>query len=110
MVFSVPQSDAHLILAQTAAGLSCFFLPRLLPDGTRNAIRLERLKDKLGNRANASAEVEFQDAFGWLMGEEGDGVRLILKMGGMTRFDCARQPWPDATRAGDCATSRRSAP
>ncbi|MHB2092560.1 isovaleryl-CoA dehydrogenase [Pantoea dispersa] len=87
--FSVPQSDAHLILAQTAAGLSCFFLPRLLPDGTRNAIRLERLKDKLGNRANASAEVEFQDAFGWLMGEEGDGVRLILKMGGMTRFDCA---------------------
>lgn len=87
--FSVPQSDAHLILAQTAQGLSCFFLPRLLPDGTRNAIRIERLKDKLGNRSNASAEVEFQDAIGWLMGEEGDGVRLILKMGGMTRFDCA---------------------
>lgn len=87
--FSVPQSDAHLILAQTAQGVSCFFLPRLLPDGTRNAIRIERLKDKLGNRSNASAEVEFQDAIGWLMGEEGDGVRLILKMGGMTRFDCA---------------------
>ncbi|WP_343553026.1 isovaleryl-CoA dehydrogenase [Pantoea sp.] len=87
--FSVPQSDAHLILAQTAQGLSCFFLPRLLPDGTRNAIRLERLKNKLGNRSNASAEVEFQDAIGWLMGEEGEGVRLILKMGGMTRFDCA---------------------
>jgi len=87
--FSVPQSDAHLILAQTAQGLSCFFLPRLLPDGTRNAIRLERLKDKLGNRSNASAEVEFQDAVGWLMGEEGQGIRLILKMGGMTRFDCA---------------------
>lgn len=87
--FSVPQSDAHLILAQSGSGLSCFFLPRLLPDGTRNAIRLERLKDKLGNRANASSEAEFQDATGWLVGEEGDGVRLILKMGGMTRFDCA---------------------
>lgn len=87
--FSVPQSDAHLILAQTAQGLSCFFLPRLLPDGMRNAIRIERLKEKLGNRSNASAEVEFQDAIGWLMGEEGEGVRLILKMGGMTRFDCA---------------------
>jgi putative acyl-CoA dehydrogenase len=87
--FSVPQSDAHLILAQTTQGLSCFFLPRLLPDGSRNAIRIERLKDKLGNRSNASAEVEFQDAVGWLMGDEGDGVRLILKMGGMTRFDCA---------------------
>ncbi len=87
--FSVPQSDAHLILAQTAQGLSCFFLPRLLPDGMRNAIRIERLKEKLGNRSNASAEVEFQDAIGWLMGEEGEGVRLILKMGSMTRFDCA---------------------
>lgn len=87
--FSVPQSDAHVILAQTPQGISCFFLPRLLPDGTRNAIRLERLKDKLGNRANASAEAEFQDAIGWLMGEEGEGVRLILKMGSMTRFDCA---------------------
>ncbi len=87
--FSVPQSDAHLILAQTQHGLSCFFLPRLLPDGTRNAIFIERLKDKLGNRSNASSEVEFKDATGWLLGEEGEGVRLILKMGGMTRFDCA---------------------
>lgn len=87
--FSVPQSDAHLILAQSDKGLSCFFVPRLLPDGTRNAIHLERLKDKLGNRSNASSEAEFQDATGWLLGEEGDGVRLILKMGGMTRFDCA---------------------
>jgi len=87
--FSVPQSDAHLILAQAEGGLSCFFLPRLLPDGTRNAIRLERLKDKLGNRANASSEAEFQDATAWLLGDEGDGVRQILKMGGMTRFDCA---------------------
>lgn len=87
--FSVPQSDAHLILAQAEGGLSCFFLPRLLPDGTRNAIRLERLKDKLGNRSNASCEAEFQDATAWLLGDEGDGVRQILKMGGMTRFDCA---------------------
>jgi len=87
--FSVPQSDAHLVLAQTEGGLSCFFLPRILPDGTRNAIRLERLKDKLGNRSNASSEVEFQDASAWLVGEEGDGVRHILKMGGLTRFDCA---------------------
>ncbi|ATM75752.1 isovaleryl-CoA dehydrogenase [Serratia fonticola] len=87
--FSVPQSDAHLILAQAEGGLSCFFLPRLLPDGTRNAIRLERLKDKLGNCSNASSEAEFQDATAWLLGDEGDGVRQILKMGGMTRFDCA---------------------
>ncbi|WP_343530045.1 isovaleryl-CoA dehydrogenase [Yokenella regensburgei] len=87
--FSVPQSDAHLVLAQTRGGLSCFFVPRFLPDGQRNAVRLERLKDKLGNRANASSEAEFLDAAGWLLGEEGDGVRQILRMGGLTRFDCA---------------------
>lgn len=87
--FSVPQSDAHLVLAQASGGLSCFFVPRFLADGQRNGVRLERLKDKLGNRSNASCEVEFQDACGWLLGEEGDGVRQILKMGGLTRFDCA---------------------
>ncbi|HFZ8994490.1 TPA: isovaleryl-CoA dehydrogenase [Citrobacter freundii] len=87
--FSVPQSDAHLVLAQAKGGLSCFFVPRFLPDGKRNAVRMERLKDKLGNRSNASCEVEFQDAIGWLLGEEGEGIRHILKMGGMTRFDCA---------------------
>lgn len=87
--YSVPQSDAHLVLAQASGGLTCFFVPRLLPDGTRNAIRLERLKDKLGNRANASSEVEFQQALGWPLGEEGDGIRQILRMGGLTRFDCA---------------------
>lgn len=87
--FSVPQSDAHLVLAQAKGGLSCFFLPRFLPDGQRNYVRLERLKDKLGNRSNASSEVEFCDAIGWLIGEEGEGVRSILKMGGFTRFDCA---------------------
>ncbi|MGF6565355.1 isovaleryl-CoA dehydrogenase [Kosakonia cowanii] len=87
--FSVPQSDAHLVLAQTPGGLSCFFVPRFLPDGERNGVRLERLKEKLGNRSNASSEAEFVDACGWLLGEEGDGVRQILKMGGLTRFDCA---------------------
>ncbi|HFJ4702007.1 TPA: isovaleryl-CoA dehydrogenase [Salmonella enterica subsp. enterica serovar Typhimurium] len=87
--FSVPQSDAHLVLAQAKGGLSCFFVPRFLPDGQRNSVRLERLKDKLGNRSNASAEVEFQDAIGWRLGEESEGIRHILKMGGMTRLDCA---------------------
>lgn len=87
--FSVPQSDAHLVLAQTEGGMGCFFLPRFLPDGERNAVRIERLKDKLGNRSNASAEVEFDNALAWLIGEEGEGVRQILKMGSMTRFDCA---------------------
>ncbi|WP_144884638.1 isovaleryl-CoA dehydrogenase [Leclercia adecarboxylata] len=87
--FSVPQSDAHLVLAQAKGGLSCFFVPRFLPDGLRNAVHLERLKDKLGNRSNASSEAEFLEATGWLLGEEGEGVRQILKMGGLTRFDCA---------------------
>ena len=87
--YSVPQSDAHLVLAQASGGLTCFFVPRLLPDGTRNTIRLERLKDKLGNRANASCEVEFEQTLGWPIGDEGEGIRQILKMGGLTRFDCA---------------------
>lgn len=87
--FSAPMSDAFLILAQTAAGLSCLFLPRVLPDGTLNALHIQRLKDKLGNKANASAEVEFQGAAAWLVGEEGRGVPQILAMGTMTRLDCA---------------------
>ncbi len=87
--FSAPMCDAFLILAQTSAGLSCFFLPRLLPDGTRNAIAIQRLKDKLGNRANASSEVEFQGASAWLVGEESRGVPQILAMGALTRLDCA---------------------
>jgi putative acyl-CoA dehydrogenase len=90
--FSAPQSDAHLILAQTdvagSAGLSCFFVPRYLPDGSRNAIRVQRLKEKLGNRSNASSEVEFCDAVGWLVGREGRGIPTILEMGGYTRLDC----------------------
>ena len=87
--FSAPICDAFLVLAQAPAGLSCFFLPRVLPDGTRNAVRIQRLKDKLGNRANASSEVEFQGASAWLVGEEGRGIPQILEMGTMTRLDCA---------------------
>src|ERR1700674_4863284 len=86
--FSAPQCDAHLVLAQTEAGLSCFFMPRRLPDGTRNGIFIQRLKDKLGNRSNASSEVEFIDAWAHLMGEEGRGVPTILEMGTYTRLDC----------------------
>ncbi|MCC2974493.1 isovaleryl-CoA dehydrogenase [Massilia sp. IC2-476] len=90
--FSVPQADAHLILAQTdaggSAGLSCFFVPRYLPDGSRNAIRVQRLKDKLGNRSNASSEVEFHGAHGWMIGAPGRGIPTILEMGGYTRLDC----------------------
>lgn len=87
--FSAPMSDAHLMLAQTAAGPTCFFVPRLLPDGTRNALRIQRLKDKLGNHANASSEIEFDGAAGWLVGEEGRGIAQILEMGTLTRLDCA---------------------
>jgi putative acyl-CoA dehydrogenase len=86
---SAPMCDAFLVLAQTAGGLSCFFLPRVLPDGSINAIRVQRLKDKLGNKANASSEVEFDQATAWLVGEEGRGVPQILEMGTMTRLDCA---------------------
>ena len=87
--FSAPMSDAHLVLAQASGGLSCFFLPRLLPDGTRNAVHIARLKDKLGNRSNASSEVEFENAAAWLLGEEGRGVPVIIEMVQHTRLDCA---------------------
>jgi putative acyl-CoA dehydrogenase len=94
--FSAPMCDAFLVLAQAPAGLTCFFLPRVLPDGTLNAIRIQRLKDKLGNKANASSEDEFHGASAWLVGEEGRGVPQILEMGTMTRLapaaSCGR-PW-----------------
>jgi putative acyl-CoA dehydrogenase len=86
---SAPMSDAFLTLAQTGKGLSCFFLPRIRPDGSRNAFLIQRLKDKLGNRSNASAEVEYAGAFAWLVGEEGAGVRTIIKMVHHTRLDSA---------------------
>jgi putative acyl-CoA dehydrogenase len=86
---SAPMSDAFLVLAQAPAGLTCFFMPRFTPDGHVNALRLQRLKDKLGNRSNASSEVEFAGAFAWRVGEEGRGVRTIIEMVQLTRLDCA---------------------
>jgi len=85
--FSAPMGDAFLVLAQAPGGLSCFFMPRWTPAGELNAIRLQRLKDKLGNRSNASSEVEFDAALGWLIGEEGRGIATILEMVGYTRLD-----------------------
>ncbi len=84
---SAPMSDVFLVLARAPGGLSCFLVPRVLPGGERNAIRLQRLKDKLGNRSNASAEVEYEGATGWLVGEEGRGVRTIMEMVSATRLD-----------------------
>ena len=86
---SAPMCDAFLVLAQEAGGLSCFFLPRWLPDGSLNAIHIQRLKHKLGNQANASSEVEFDEAIAWRVGEAGRGVAQILQMGALTRLDCA---------------------
>ncbi|HEX2678441.1 MAG TPA: isovaleryl-CoA dehydrogenase [Polyangiales bacterium] len=85
---SAPMSDLFLVLAQAEGGLSCFMLPRVLPDGTRNAMYIQRLKDKLGNRSNASGEVEYEGATAFLVGEEGRGVRTILEMVNLTRLDC----------------------
>lgn len=96
---SAPMCDAFLILAQAEKGLSCFLLPRLLPDGTRNGFFLQRLKDKLGNRSNASSEVEFSGALVRMIGEEGRGVPTIIEMIRHTRLDCA---------FGSAATMRRA--
>lgn len=85
---SAPMCDAFLVLAQTPSGLSCFLLPRILDDGSRNALRIQRLKDKLGNRSNASSEVEFDAATCWLVGEDGRGLQTILEMVNSTRLDC----------------------
>lgn len=96
---SAPMSDAFLVLAQTVGGLSCLLLPRWKPDGSRNAFQLQRLKDKLGNRSNASSEVEFHGAVAWLIGEEGRGVANIIEMVRHTRLDCV---------LGSAATMRRA--
>jgi putative acyl-CoA dehydrogenase len=85
---SAPMCDAFLVLAQAPRGLSCFLLPRVLPDGTRNGFHIQRLKDKLGNRSNASSEVELDAAQAVLVGDEGDGVRTIIEMVNHTRLDC----------------------
>jgi putative acyl-CoA dehydrogenase len=85
---SAPMSDVFLVLAQAPGGLTCFVLPRVLPDGSRNEIRLQRLKDKLGNRSNASSEIELQGAWAQRLGDEGRGVRTIIEMVNITRLDC----------------------
>jgi putative acyl-CoA dehydrogenase len=85
---SAPMSDLFLVLAQLDEGVSCFLVPRVLPDGTRNVFRIQRLKDKLGDRSNASSEVEFDGTTGWLVGEPGRGVPAIIEMVNTTRLDC----------------------
>jgi putative acyl-CoA dehydrogenase len=86
--FSAPQCDAHLVLAYVEDGLTCFLLPRFRPDGSRNAVRIQRLKDKLGDWSNASSEVEFHDAWAQRVGAEGRGIATILEMVALTRLDC----------------------
>jgi|HubBroStandDraft_6_1064221.scaffolds.fasta_scaffold09030_2 putative acyl-CoA dehydrogenase len=85
---SAPMCDLFLVLAQAPEGLSCFLLPRVLPDGTRNAMYIQRLKDKLGNTSNASSEVEYDQAIAWLVGEPGRGIKTIIEMVSATRLDC----------------------
>lgn len=85
---SAPMCDAFLVLAQTEGGLSCFFLPRWRPDGAKNELHIQQLKQKMGNVANASSETELRGALAWLVGEEGRGVRTIIEMVAMTRYDC----------------------
>ncbi len=86
---SAPMSDAFLVLAQAPEGLSCFLMPRFLPDGSRNPIAIQRLKEKLGNRSNASSEVEFRGTSAWMVGREGKGIQTIIEMVTYTRLDCA---------------------
>ncbi|HTG32820.1 MAG TPA: acyl-CoA dehydrogenase family protein, partial [Thermoanaerobaculia bacterium] len=110
--FSAPQCDAFLVLANAEGGVSCFLMPRRLPDGELNRFRLQRLKDKLGNRSNASSEVEFRAAWARLIGEEGRGVQTILEMVNHTRLDCvigaaAGMRW-GTTRAVHHAAHRRT--
>ena len=85
---SAPMSDVYLVLAQAPGGLSCFFLPKVLPDGSRNRMFIQRLKNKLGNHANASSEIEYDGATAWLVGEEGRGVPTSIEMVNLTRLDC----------------------
>ncbi len=84
---SAPMSDAFFSLARTDAGLTCFFVPRSLADGARNTFLIQRLKDKCGNRSNASSEIEYDDTFAWIVGEEGRGIPTIIEMAHLTRFD-----------------------
>lgn len=86
--FSAPMCDAHLVTANTEAGPCCFYVPRWRPDGSKNPVRIQRLKDKLGNRSNSSSEIEFFDAYGIMLGEEGRGIPTIIEMANHTRLDC----------------------
>jgi putative acyl-CoA dehydrogenase len=86
---SAPMCDAFLVLAHAPGGITCFLMPRFRPDGAVNGLHFQRLKEKIGNRSNASSEVEFADAFAWHVGEEGRGVRTIIEMVQLTRLDCA---------------------
>lgn len=86
--FSAPMCDAHLVVARTESGLSCFFVPRYRPDGSKNAIHIQRLKEKIGNRSNSSSEVEFHGAWGRMIGEEGRGVPTIIEMATYSRLNC----------------------
>jgi len=86
--FSAPMCDAHLVLARTEGGLSCFFVPRYRPDGSKNAVQIQRLKEKIGNRSNASSEVEFHGAWGRMVGKEGRGIPTIIEMANITRLNC----------------------
>ena len=86
--FSAPMCDAHLVVARTESGFSCFYVPRFKPDGTKNAVLIQRLKNKLGNCSNSSSEVEFQGAWGLMVGDEGRGIPTIIEMAGYTRLHC----------------------
>lgn len=85
---SAPMCDGFLMLAQSAGGLSCFLVPRWQPDGSKNPMQVQRLKNKMGNVSNASSEIELRNALGWMLGDEGRGVATIIEMVSMTRFDC----------------------
>jgi putative acyl-CoA dehydrogenase len=109
---SAPMCDAHLVVARTEAGLSCFYVPRFKPDGSRNAVLIQRLKNKLGNGSNASSEVEFQDAWGLMVGVEGRGIPTILEMATFTRLHCvigsAGMIRQGVVQAIHCARHRRA--
>ena len=110
---SAPMCDLFLVLAQTDEGISCFAMPRVLPDGTRNEFHIQRLKDKLGNRSNASSEVEFHGAWARMVGEPGRGVPTIIEMVGHTRLDCvigAAAGMRAARRAARRGTPRTATP
>jgi alkylation response protein AidB-like acyl-CoA dehydrogenase len=111
--FSAPQCDAHLVLARTGDNtqengpVSCFYVPRFAPDGSKNAVQVQQLKDKLGNRSNVSSEVEFLDAYGIMIGDEGRGVPTIIEMANFTRLD---QRCVNARRADPGGSSRAASP